>query len=362
MRAKPLYIALFLLLIGFLSSQLLPFEGLIHILSQPKPVVAPDAGCTLANQILAANTDQAVGDCPAGDSLDTIEINEDILLREPLPKITSDIVILGNGHTVSGDNKHRIFLVQGANLTIRDLTMTNGHAEQGGAILTLFGSHVRIVDSVISNSRALNGGAIYNRVGTVSLLDSAIMHNRAGEFGGGIFSKAKLLVKRSSFVDNIARGGGAIYVRSYGSRISNSTFSGNRATSTGGALFFDKSRYIELTHVTVTGNAAATGGGLLANRRGVTLVNSILANNLGGDCDTPLESSIASLIADQTCESAFSGDPLLQGLSGNLPYHAPEAASPAIGVGNPSLCADSDQLGAQRPQGKCDIGAIQAAD
>ena len=48
-------------MLALLSSQVLPFEGLIRIVSQPRPVAAPDDGCTLANQILAADTDQAVG-------------------------------------------------------------------------------------------------------------------------------------------------------------------------------------------------------------------------------------------------------------------------------------------------------------
>lgn len=361
MPAKRLYIALVLLFIAFLSSQFLPFEGLLHIASQPKPVVSPDAGCTLANQILAANTDQAIGACPAGSGLDVIQIDRDIVLRLPLPKITSSIIIEGNGHRISGDKQHRIFLVYNATLTIRNLNMTNGWAEQGGAILTLYGSDVRIFDSVLSDNQALDGGAIYNRVGKLALYGSAVMHNRAWESGGGIYSKAELTVKQSSFVDNIARAGGAIYLRAYGARISDSTFSGNRATLTGGALFFDRSRNIGLTHVTLTGNAAATGGGLLANRRGVTLVNSILANNLGGDCDADLEASIASLIGDQTCHSAFSGDPMLLGLAGNPPYHALAAASPAIGKGNPSTCAANDQVGTRRPQGKCDIGAHQSS-
>ena len=298
MRLKRLYFALLLLFIAFLYSRFLPYEGLIHILSQPKPVLAPDAGCTLANQIIAANTNRAVGDCPAGDGLDFIEITEDILLQEPLPKISADIIVEGNGHTISGGKKHRIFLVQDANLTIRDLTMTEGNAEEGGAILTLYGSKVHIVDSVISNSEAQNGGAIYNRVGTLSLTDSTIIHNRAQEFGGGIVSKATLSVKRSSFVDNAAHVGGAIYVRSSGSHISDSTFSGNRAVSTGGALFFDNSRSMDLVHVTVTGNP---------------------------------------------------------------PHHPLEAKSHAIGAGNPSLCTHSDQLGTERPAGKCDIGAFQSA-
>ena len=59
--------------------------------------------CTLRDRILAANTIQAIGYCPARGNHDIITIAEDITLRLPLPAITGTITIEGGGHIISGD-------------------------------------------------------------------------------------------------------------------------------------------------------------------------------------------------------------------------------------------------------------------
>ena len=82
---------------------------------------AQEGVCTLADHIRSANTNTAVGFCPAGTSHDIITIAEDITLTEPLPPIRGTITIEGGGHTISGDGKYRIFDVNGGNLTIKNL-------------------------------------------------------------------------------------------------------------------------------------------------------------------------------------------------------------------------------------------------
>ena len=52
---------------------------------------AQDGVCTLADHITSANTNTAIGFCPAGTSHDVITITEDITLTEPLPPITGTI-------------------------------------------------------------------------------------------------------------------------------------------------------------------------------------------------------------------------------------------------------------------------------
>lgn len=93
--------------------------------------------CTLADHIKSANTNTAVGFCPAGTSHDIITIAEDVTLTEPLPPITGTITIEGNGHTISGDGKFRIFDINGSGkLTVKNLTLTDGFSDRqfGGAI------------------------------------------------------------------------------------------------------------------------------------------------------------------------------------------------------------------------------------
>ena len=92
--------------------------GAIESTSAGARGAGPLAGvCTLADRILAANTNQAVGNCPAGSNHDIITITEDITLRVTLPPITGTITIDGGGHTISGGKMSRIFVVSGGNLT-----------------------------------------------------------------------------------------------------------------------------------------------------------------------------------------------------------------------------------------------------
>ena len=106
--------------------------GAIESLSAPpaEPTAAPRV-CTLADQILAANRDRAVGHCPAGKGADTITLTEDLILTSRLPVITSGLTIDGNGHTVSGDGRFPIFTVSGPWLRVTNLTLRDGNNPQG---------------------------------------------------------------------------------------------------------------------------------------------------------------------------------------------------------------------------------------
>ena len=119
-----------------------------------------------------------------------------------------------------------------------------------------------------------------------------------------------------------------------------------------------------LTHVTIVDNAANVAGGIALFGR-VTLRNSIVAGNRGGDCDTSSQysyymDSSNSLIGDGSCDAELSGDPLLGDFSADRGYHPLLPGSPAIDAADPAHCPPTDQLGTPRPQGQgCDIGAIE---
>ncbi len=99
----------------------------------PTPIVPPP-GCPLHDAIIAANRDAPSGACKAGSGHDTITLDRDVVLREPLPSITSQITIEGKGFAISGDRKFRVFDIVGGNLILNNLTLRSGKAIQGGAI------------------------------------------------------------------------------------------------------------------------------------------------------------------------------------------------------------------------------------
>ncbi len=340
----------------------------------PDPTPAPTA-CTLADRILAANTDRPAGLCPAGRGADTIRLTEDITLAERLPPITRALTIEGAGFSISGDERFPIFTVDGAPLTINNLTLVDGRNPRsgGGAVSLLGGASVVVRDSSFLRNQAKGGGAIAlrGRNSQLVVFDSSFVENSA-ESGGAIeMWSDKLTIRGSSFVDNKAEfSGGAIDIASGESAsITNSTFSGNAADYRGGALSVGWTK-VTMTHVTMVGNRAPRlktedrGHALLIYDRnsGFNLRNSIIAGVEDGPaCVGPLTQNIGNLIEDGTCSPALSGDPMLDALTGSPPFHAPLPGSAAINAADARFCREVDQIGTKRSLvGACDIGAIES--
>ena len=285
------------------------------------------SSCTLADAIIAANHDRAEGDCPAGRGADTITLSQDITLRDELPAIISKITIEGEGYTISGDNRYRIFYNDGGDLTIKDLNMTKGYVDVGiirgvtrriseviqtahahltndesfiippsdtfgGAIVNRQGT-LTISDSSFSDNSADSGGAIYNKDGTVSISDSSFSGNLAG-WGGAICNYGELSMVNSNFNDNSADiSGGAIFNWEELS-ISDSVFSHNSA-KVGGAIF-DAGELSIVSSSTFSRNSADNGGAIL-NYGELSIGSSAFSDNsaeAGGAIDNAGELSIVN--------------------------------------------------------------------
>ena len=169
--------------------------------------------CALADHIRSANTNTAVGFCPAGTSHDVITISEDIILTEPLPVITGTITIEGGGHTISGDEKFPIFIVEGGRLTVNNLTMTKGTSN---GIIKSWAGAISAHDGElrVNNSRFVEnfGSAIvlWRSVSEINSSSFVVNRQRYGS-GGAIFvgQGVTLDVNNSTFIANHARDGGS---------------------------------------------------------------------------------------------------------------------------------------------------------
>jgi len=320
--------------------------------------------CTLPDQLVAANTDRPFGACPAGNGADIIFMTRDFTLTERLPSITSDITIRGNGYTISGDSKFRIFDVDGGDLALYDLTLTRGKSDSGGALLVQNGGRASIDDSkFIRNFADAEGGAIAashtSRGLTVN--NSEFRNNYAQWTGGAIAMNGDgFTISNSSFVKNFARKGGAIDTSTFGRiDITNSSFIDNANGRRGGAIYAVGAN-TTLTHVTMLNNT--TGIRMYDATRTLSLRNSLIASNRGGaDCYGRLTQNIGNLIEDGSCAPAISDDPLLAEPAGSPAIVPLQASSPAIDAADPRFCPPTDQLGNARPHGGgCDIGAIES--
>ncbi len=326
------------------------------------------SGCALSDQILAANTNTAVGSCPAGTSHDIISLTEDITLSEPLPLIKGTITIEGNGHTISGGNRFPIFSIIGGKFTIRDLTLTAGYSEQDGGAILAQGAELIIENATFTNNRSeKGGGAISTLPNNISLTisDSQFIGNSSGSGGGAVLAyTGTTTITGSAFVDNEAeRFGGGVEAFVGTVRISNSTFAGNRAGRAGAIMVSGAAT--TLTHLTLVDNLSYSGEGDGIHKRSglVYLRNSIVAGDGNGlECTGGLDESAGNLSEDGSCALLPGGDPLLGDMTGSPGYFPLLDGSPAVDAADSQFCLGADQAGNARPLGGgCDIGAFESA-
>ena len=340
----------------------------------PEPIVPPPA-CTLADQIIAANTDRAVAGCRAGNGPDTIRLTRDILLFSPLPAIRSTIKIEGNGHTISGNRLFRIFDVDGGHLTINNLTLTEGRSssQPGGAIRLQNGGRAVVNHSSFIKNSADVGGAIAitftsRSPSALTVQGSTFVKNRASKTGGAIDANVGgANITTSSFVENTAgQSGGAIGLLNYPRfEISNSSFINNAAGWGGGALSAENGARATLTHVTVYSSSLYAIQKLesaFGARSAINLRNSLIDGApYMIHCKGPLAENVGNLIQGGSCEPMLSDDALLEKPTDSETVVAPLPGSSAIRAADPRFCPDTDQVGRPRAiVGPCDIGAIES--
>ncbi|MFC3530804.1 choice-of-anchor Q domain-containing protein [Vogesella facilis] len=152
--------------------------------------------------------------------LDTLAAPATLTLRSPLPLLHGELTLQGQasplwqsgGIIISGAQRFRLLEVAAdGKLTLSDLTLTEGRAPGGGAILNRGQLQVSGV-SFLQNQADDDGGAILQVAGHASIVNSTFYRNRAGRYGGGIAqSGGELQVGNSTFAHNAARAGGALY-------------------------------------------------------------------------------------------------------------------------------------------------------
>jgi len=326
-----------------------------------RDTVEDDHRCSLREAIANANDNgRNFQECAKGSGSDTIRflVSGTIVLNEGLGALeivdSNGLTIDGRGRkiTISGGGKIGIISVNGSSkLDLEYLTVANASGPDGA----------------IRNSGELN----------VKYCTFSKNRNEDG-FGGAISnSSGYAMIIDSTFSENHAKYGGAVY--SSGGEIAffNSTLAYNAAENGFGGAIFSKDK-LDIFNSTIYGNSAEAGGGIYNYTSShARILNSILANDAGGDCYKVDDSIVylggVNLIEDGSCETTspnLTGDPKLGPLANNggpTQTFALLEGSPAIDSGVDEVCAKKygannlDQRGIPRPQGShCDIGAFEA--
>lgn len=302
--------------------------------------------------------------------------------------LTNSIVISNYAGSNGGGIYH-----SGAMLTLNSVTVMTNTSNAGGGMrsdgVTVFSNTTFLSNTAVTTggamenfapatlmsvtirgNHAFNAAGLYTQGGAMTIANSSIIGNAGSLQNGGIATGGLLTITNSSILSNTAgasdnggvlNNGGSLW-------LTNVTISGNSAPNgAGGGLLNFNSGVNFLTNVTIYTNTANTGGGIDQFSGTVTLSNTILADNAGGNCGgLAVTSAGHNLDSANTCSLAASGDltvtnPLLGPLANNggpMLTHALLPGSPAINHGTNTGCPTTDQRGFRRV-GPCDIGAYE---
>lgn len=211
--------------------------------ASPGDTVCATAGavCTLRAAIAEA---QALG----GQHLVTLPAGT-ITLGSPLPTITADVTVSGQGadlSTISGGGTQAILLVgTGGILHVDDVRLSDAALPTSGG----FGAAIGYVTGAIGADVTVTSAQIRMNAGPALALDSGT-----------------LTVVGSALVDNVAgagRDGGAIWVGGADLEVTDVVLMGNHAGATGGAIAIEgapSTATHQITNAIFTSNTATNGG------------------------------------------------------------------------------------------------------
>lgn len=256
---------------------------------------------------------------------------------------------------VSGNNQSRVFnLLDGANLTVRNLTVTGGRVaigniRRGGGIFIspnalLFLFNTSITGNNINDENPRGGGIYISPNSTANITNSTISNNH-------VSGNTSLNL------------GAGIYIDGGTATITNSTISGNSASGgsgIGGGIA-NEIGSLTLMNSTITNNSAELQGGGILNSNGstATAVNTIISgniSNIGSDFrGQPFNTETNNLIGVNALLAP------LGFYGGQTQLHALLSGSTAINSGTATNAPTADQRGAARV-GNVDIGAFELSN
>ena len=259
----------------------------------------------------AGSLEDTISNASAGD---TIVFSESL---NGLEIIISNEIIVNQNLTINGNdeitlravNDSRHFSITGGTITLNNLTLTNGFADEarGGSInvaetASLIVNRCRFLGNEAGTNNAsetdgntqMFGGAIHND-GNTNINNSLLLNNSA--FGGGAISNTgTLIISNSSVFSNEANfdedfesgiGGALLNDINGTATISNSTIAINNA-SNGGAIMHRANGMLSVQKNTFTNNTASglvSTGGAIDSRGPLLASNNTFSNNRSNNGD-----------------------------------------------------------------------------
>ena len=240
-----------------------------------------------------------------------------ITVSESLPVITDDVTINGNdissGLDITvqvsdpGISAYNVFRIDADGITVEisNMTVKGGDVGAGniGGSLWVSEGVLNLTNVHIQGSKAGYGGGLACApsgadavAGTVTMTNCSVSDCESDNYGGGIYCQGFDLNMINCTVDNnSANDGGGLYIWEWEGNnpssaavvMKNCTFYGNSAFNGGGINLYavETASSLAVYFSTICGNTATIlGGGIYdGTSTGLTVKNSILANNTGAD-------------------------------------------------------------------------------
>ena len=196
----------------------------------------------------------------------TITLEKDYTYDEGFDKdgitIRKPLIINGNGHTIDGLNRSRIFnienryfvlnIIEPINISLNNVKFSNGNAVVGGAI--------GFIETNPDVTTIVVGGVEFVSKKMTHSINNCTFINNFADYGGAISSSGGIL-RNCTFINNFAEDGGAIGFSDGGSVI-NCTFVNNHASEKGGAIHKNDYGIYNFTKCKFLNNSAEDGAAI----------------------------------------------------------------------------------------------------
>lgn len=200
--------------------------------------------------------------------------------------IAADVIIDGGGLiTLSGNDTERHFFAgPGYALTLRNITLSNGHSAVGGGSIEATGSQVTLENVRLTNNAAAGyGGAIAAEVDSLVTVRNSVVENNSAPNGAGIWvsgsGSLQVIDSRisgnSSATSGITAGGG-VYALGVVT-LTGAIVNGNQALD-GGGLYVASGASVQVSGTRFEANGGGFGGGI-ENSGSLTVTNSLITSN-----------------------------------------------------------------------------------
>ena len=205
----------------------------------------------------------------------TYESTGVITLENPSIQVTID----GNGQTIDGKKQQVFYVAENCTLILKNITITNASAEEGGAIVN-YGNLTITGSNFTNNTADWCGGAIAN-YGNLTITGSNFTNNTADSYGGAIinYPGSVINITGSNFTYNSVNEDGGAIENGGNLTITDSHFEHNRADSSCGGSIDNWEGNLTLNNVTLEHNSAEDGGAIYNYYANLNMTHVTLRNN-----------------------------------------------------------------------------------